>query len=100
MTRVRRALLWLLAPLLAATPTPWGGTARGEDLVSGISQDTIQITSNYTGTAIVVFGAVEQAQGPGRRDIVVVVRGPDTPITVRRRDRVAGVWVNRDAART
>jgi uncharacterized protein (TIGR02186 family) len=84
------ALLLLLACLVPA---------RAEDLVSGVSQDIIQITSNYTGTDIVVFGAVEQAQGPGRRDIVVVVRGPDETMTVRRRDRVAGVWVNRDAAR-
>ena len=29
---------------------------------------------------------------------MVVVRGPDTDITVRRRDRVAGIWINRDAA--
>ena len=67
--------------------------------MSGISQDTIQITSNYTGTDIVVFGAIERAQGTAGRGIVVVVRGPDEPMTVRRRDRVAGVWVNRDAAR-
>ena len=33
------------------------------------------------------------------RDIVVVVRGPDADMTVRRRDRVAGVWINHDAAR-
>ncbi len=31
-------------------------------------------------------------------DIIVVVRGPDTILTVRRRDRVAGVWINHDAA--
>jgi len=73
--------------------------ARAEDLVSGLSQDTIQITSNYTGTDIVVFGAIEQAQNPQGRNIVVVVRGPDEPMTVRRRDRIAGVWVNSDAAR-
>ena len=70
-----------------------------EDLVSGISQDTIEITSSYTGTDIVVFGAIEQAQNPQGRNIVVVVRGPDEPMTVRRRDRIAGVWVNSDAAR-
>jgi uncharacterized protein (TIGR02186 family) len=86
-----RALLVLL--LLLCAP------ARAEDLVSGISQDIIQITSNYTGTAIVVFGAIEQPQNPQGRDIVVVVRGPDEPMTVRRRDRIAGVWVNHDAAR-
>src|SRR3569833_4532418 len=73
--------------------------ARAEDLVSGGSQDIIQITSNYTGTNIVVFGAIEGPQAAQGRDIVVVVRGPDAPMTVRRRDRVAGVWVNRDAAR-
>jgi len=88
---MKRALLAIL--MLLAAP------ARAEDLVSGISQDIIQITSNYTGTAIVVFGAIEQAQNIQGRDIVVVVRGPDEPMTVRRRDRIAGVWVNNDAAR-
>jgi uncharacterized protein (TIGR02186 family) len=69
-----------------------------ENLVSGVSQDLIQITSNYTGSDIVVFGNVEGQQQPAGRDIIVVVRGPDTTLTVRRRDRVAGVWINHDAA--
>jgi uncharacterized protein (TIGR02186 family) len=95
---MRRFLaLLLLALLFSAAPT------RAEDLVSGISQDIIQITSNYTGTDIVVFGAIEDAQSPqtsqSKRNIVVVVRGPDETMTVRRRDRVVGIWVNRDAAR-
>lgn len=77
----------------------WAAPACAEDLVSGISQDIIQITSNYTGTNIVVFGAIEGALAAQRHDIVVVVRGPDEEMTVRRKDRVAGVWVNRDAAR-
>jgi uncharacterized protein (TIGR02186 family) len=85
-----RRWLWAIL-LLAAIP------ARAEDIVSGISQDIIQITSSYTGTAIVVFGAIERTDTQ-THDVVVVVRGPDTPMTVRRRDRVAGVWVNRDAA--
>jgi uncharacterized protein (TIGR02186 family) len=88
---MRRGLLALL--LLLAIP------ARAQDLVSGISQDIIQITSSYTGTNIVVFGAIENAASSQSRDIVVVVRGPDEPMTVRRRDRIAGVWVNSDAAR-
>jgi uncharacterized protein (TIGR02186 family) len=87
--RALLALLFLLAPL----------SARGEGLVSGISQDTIQITSSYTGTNIVVFGAIEGPKNAQGRNIVVVVRGPDEPMTVRRRERIAGVWVNSDAAR-
>lgn len=83
----------LVALILIALP------ARAEDLVSGVSQDLIQITSNYTGSDIVVFGAVEgQGANHGPKDVVVVVRGPDTDITVRRRDRVAGIWINHDAA--
>jgi uncharacterized protein (TIGR02186 family) len=72
--------------------------AQAEDVVSGISQNVIQIRSNYTGSDIVVFGSVENSKAGQDRDVVVVVRGPDQEMTVRRRDRVAGVWVNRDAA--
>jgi uncharacterized protein (TIGR02186 family) len=91
---MRRALLLVL--LLMAPP------AFADQLVSGVSQELIQITSNYTGSDIVVFGAVEGE--PGRdlslpKDVVVVVRGPATDITVRRRDRVAGIWINHDAAK-
>ena len=45
------------------------GPALGEeDLVSGVSQDLIQITSNYTGSDIVVFGDVERQEK--RRDAI------------------------------
>jgi hypothetical protein len=54
-----------------------------EDLVSGLSQDTVEITSNYTGTDIVVFGAIERPEDTGINDVVVIVRGPDTDMTVR-----------------
>lgn len=87
----------LLVALLLAVPAI--APAHAEGLVSGISQDVVQITSNYTGTSIVVFGAIERPLGSDGRDIVVVVRGPDTEMTVRRREHIAGVWVNTDAAR-
>jgi uncharacterized protein (TIGR02186 family) len=85
--------LAILSLLFLATPV-----LGDEGLVSGVSQDLIQITSNYTGSDIVVFGDVERQEKAAGRDIVVVVRGPDTALTVRRRDRVAGVWINHDAA--
>lgn len=76
-----------------------GPALAAEDVVSGLSQDQIEINSSYTGTDIVVFGTIERPSVSVGRDIVVVVRGPETDLTVRRRDRVAGVWVNRDAAK-
>ena len=85
----RRALLLFL--LVASCPV------QAQQIISGVSQDLIQITSNYTGSDIVVFGAVEGGNHQPK-DVVVVVRGPDTDITIRRRDRVAGIWINDDAA--
>jgi uncharacterized protein (TIGR02186 family) len=70
-----------------------------ESLVSGLSQDVVQITSNYTGTELTVFGAVEQPLAGGVGDIVVVVRGPQARMTVRRKDRIAGIWINNARAR-
>lgn len=73
--------------------------ALAEDLVSGLSQDQIQITSNYAGSDIVVFGDIESAEtlpSSSNRDVVVAVRGPDADFAVRRKARVAGVWLNHD----
>jgi uncharacterized protein (TIGR02186 family) len=73
--------------------------AGADDLVSGLSQDQIQITSNYAGSDIVVFGDIESAgsaPATGARDIVVAVRGPDADFAVRRKARIAGIWINRD----
>lgn len=68
-----------------------------QDLVSGLSQDQVEINSSYAGTSIVVFGAIEGGDtGGGGKDVVVVVRGPDADMTVRRKARIAGLWVNRD----
>lgn len=73
-------------------------SARAQDLVSGLSQDQIEITSNYTGTALVVFGAIDtrnQETPTQQPDVVVVVRGPSVDMTVRQKSRVAGLWINR-----
>jgi len=90
MSWVRRIAL-LAALIFAAAP------AAADDLVSGLSTDLIQITSNFTGADIVLFGAIEPSEeaGPARdQDLVVVIRGPDLEMTVRRKARVLGVWVN------
>ncbi|HEY0302936.1 MAG TPA: TIGR02186 family protein, partial [Rhizomicrobium sp.] len=84
----------LAALLLLALPAQ-----AAEDLVSGLSQDTVEITSNYTGTDIVVFGAIEHPEETGTRDVVVVVRGPEAAMTVRKKDRIAGIFLNRDQAK-
>jgi uncharacterized protein (TIGR02186 family) len=85
----------LLLTLSARVP------ARADDLVSGLSTDLIQITSNFTGADIVLFGAIEPSEeaGPAKdQDLVIVIRGPQLDMTVRRKARVLGIWVNREQA--
>lgn len=85
-----RLLLLLLAGLA------WVGPARADTLMTDLSQRLIAITSSFTGSSILVFGAVV-TDGPGKRDVVVVLRGPEQGIRVRRKERVFGIWVNTDA---
>jgi uncharacterized protein (TIGR02186 family) len=90
----RRLLPAACAALLFAGPA-----SAQDNLVSGLSQDVVEISSTYTGTDLTVFGAIERPGEAEKSDIVVVVRGPDATMTVRRKDRFAGVWINNARAR-
>lgn len=64
--------------------------AQAEPLVADLSDNVIAITTGFTGSEVLLFGATE-----GEGDVIVVVRGPMGEEVVRRKSRVAGVWVNR-----
>ncbi len=87
------AALRLLGILLLLLARP----AAAETLVSTLSDEAIEITSSFTGSRIVVFGVVRDEQSPDPDpgyEIAVVVRGPEGDLTVRRKDRIFGLWVN------
>jgi uncharacterized protein (TIGR02186 family) len=81
----RLVLLLLLAGWAGAAPGP----VRAQSLEADVSNHLVAITTGFTGTSVVLFGATD-----GTGDIVVVVRGPERDITVRRKSKVAEVWVN------
>jgi len=64
--------------------------ASAEALVADLSDHLIQVTMGFEGAELLLFGSVE-----GEGDVVVVVHGPREDITVRRKDRVGGIWMNR-----
>lgn len=76
--------------LVAAFTTP--RAAHAQALVADLSSHLVAITTGFTGTEVLLFGAVE---GPG--DVVVVVRGPDEHIIVRHKRRVLGIFINRES---
>ena len=67
----------------------WAAPAHAEALVADLTDHLIAITTGFTGASVVLFGAID---GPG--DVAVVVQGPDREMTVRRKSRIAGIWVN------
>jgi uncharacterized protein (TIGR02186 family) len=86
---VRKLAFILLLPLLV-------GVARAESLISTLSDDAVEITSNFTGEQIVVFGAVRGTPEPNTAyQVAVVVQGPDQDVVVRRKQRLFGIWANR-----
>jgi uncharacterized protein (TIGR02186 family) len=72
--------------------------ARAERLVASLSSHVVQITSNFTGVELTLFGTVEndQAARPpdGGYDIVVTVTGPRQTTVARQKERIFGVWIN------
>ncbi len=74
--------------------------AAEEQVVLGLSQDRVSITANFDGSEILIFGAVKREapipEGPPLEVIVSVV-GPSEPVTVRRKEKRFGIWVNTDS---
>ncbi len=85
---MRRGLGSLGVPLFLSLLC-WGSAARAEGLVADLTSHLIAITTGFTGASVVLFGATD---GPG--DVIVAVRGPEREMTIRRKSRVAGIWVN------
>jgi uncharacterized protein (TIGR02186 family) len=63
--------------------------AQAKPLVADLSQYRIEIDSRFNGTRLLLFGARNDIG-----DIVVIVRGPEKNFTVRKKKRVAGIWIN------
>ena len=85
-----------LAALLLLVALP----AQAERIVLGLGQDQVSITATFDGEDILVFGAVSRDAPPpddaGPLGVIVTVEGPDLPVTVYRKARRLGIWVNTD----
>ncbi len=68
-------------------------------LVPDVSQRNVEIAYSFTGADLLLFGAILYPRGrvpnaDERTDVVIVVKGPTESITVRQKEKVAGLWVN------
>ncbi|WEX09094.1 TIGR02186 family protein [Chelativorans sp. AA-79] len=96
--------LALLAALSLATIGQ--GAAQQEEVPPegiqiGLSTDSVAITSDFAGTNLTIFGALDNADPlvsrQGRYDVIVVLEGPPRTTVVRKKTRVLGMWINTDS---
>ncbi len=69
-------------------------------LVPSAERREINIESGFTGTDLLLFGAIIHPRGlqaEDKVDIAVVLRAPSQALRLREKRRVLGIWVNADA---
>jgi uncharacterized protein (TIGR02186 family) len=87
---VKRLALLLVALLMLTG-------ARDPILVPEVSQHEVRVRQGFTGTELLLFGAILDPAGTRVArgyDVVVVLKGPSEPIRLREKSRVAGMWLN------
>lgn len=97
----------LSAPVAVSDTTE---AARGvqRSYVEGISVEadvaarSVAVTSSFHGAEIVLFGAIDDANfsriGKGPYDVVVAIQGRDEQAVLRKKNNVAGMWINTQSA--
>lgn len=82
------ALCLIAAPAMAERSQ---SVSLANPMIADVSQNTIEIRSDFNGLQLLIFGA---RNVPG--DLVIAVRGPATTASVRRKDKIAGMWMHVD----
>jgi uncharacterized protein (TIGR02186 family) len=88
----------LILTFMAVATSP----ASAERLITSLSSHQVLVSSSFTGTELVLFGAIERdgatVARKGGYDIIVTVSGPREALVVRRKDRIAGIWTNAESS--
>jgi uncharacterized protein (TIGR02186 family) len=85
------AIAMMFSPFLAPR-------VHAERLVTSLSTHRVLISSNFTGTSLVLFASIEESDAtrdkPKKYDVAITVRGPATTFVTRKKERILGFWVN------
>lgn len=79
---------WAIVAVTVAAAAPQA--VWGQGLEVDLSSHLIAISTDFTGTDVVMFGAIAEPA-----DVAVVIQGPPERVVVRRKSQVAGIWMNR-----
>ena len=71
-------------------------SAFAESVVIGMDKEKVAITATFDGSQILLFGAVKRDKPApiGDLQVIVTVAGPSERISVHRKSKVLGIWMN------
>ena len=85
---MRHHLCYVFLVFALASPALAQPTSYTKPFIGDVSMRNIDIHASFNGASLLFFGAKNT---PG--DIVIVLRGPQAKATLRRKERVAGMWM-------
>jgi uncharacterized protein (TIGR02186 family) len=88
-----RILLITLAILAFALPSNAADGAL--TFAADLDEEEVFITTDFRGTELLLFGALDRASID---DIAIIITGPTNDVALRRKDKVAGIWLNTENA--
>jgi uncharacterized protein (TIGR02186 family) len=94
--------LLLAIALLITSMLPLAPLQAQEQVVAGISEDQISITTDFDGSELLIFGAVKRESAilqDAPLDVIVTLSGPSGPLNVRKKSKKFGIWINTGNAR-
>lgn len=96
MTALVKQVLVAAGAALASAATTFAAPAEDgvppARIAAALTEDVVEIRSDFAGAELVVFGAAEGLEDSDA--IVVAVRGPARDLRVMKKRRVLGIWIN------
>ncbi len=74
-------------------------SAQASDIIiGGLSEKNVSINTTFNGSDLLIFGSIKRSNNKKimPSDIIVEILGPTTSVTVRKKKKIFGIWVNRD----
>ncbi len=76
--------------------------AKAQEVVVGLSDQEIGIDAFFDGSDLFIYGAIRPSASSlvsfeDPYDVIITIASPREPVTVRRKERRFGIWVNVDA---
>jgi uncharacterized protein (TIGR02186 family) len=66
-----------------------------QKLVADLNQKNVEISTDFNGAELLLFGALDRASVD---DIAIIVTGPPKTVSIRRKEKIAGIWLNTENA--